>query len=98
MSKGKKRCNVCYGSGRVMGGGMMQHDCEECDGTGKIYFVENDIAELEKLKNEHNKSYDKAIKEITNLDPNLSEEKAKEIFDEEFKRLEQKEKNDKRKK
>lgn len=98
MKSGKKRCNICYGSGRVMGGGMMMQDCEECDGTGKIVFIENEIEELEKLKAKQDESYAKAINEIKDLDPSMTDEKAKEIFDEEFKKLEKEEKNIKRKK
>ncbi len=98
MSKSKVRCKTCYGSGKVMGGGMMQHDCDECDGTGKIVFIEDDIKELERLKAKEEESRQKAINEIKELDPNMSDEKAKEIFEEEFKKLEDEDKKLKRKK
>lgn len=94
----KIRCKACYGSGRVMGGGMMQQDCDHCDGVGKIIFIEDEVAELEKIKAKQDESYKKAITEIKDLDPTMTDEKAKEIFDEEFKKLESEEKNIKRKK
>ena len=97
MSKGKKRCNICYGSGKVMGGGMMQHDCDECDGSGKIIVIENDIEELEKIKAQQDESRQKAIAEIKNLDENISDEKAQQIFDEEFKKLEDEDKKKRKK-
>lgn len=34
----KIRCKTCIGSGRVMGGGMIIHDCDDCEGTGKLYI------------------------------------------------------------
>lgn len=70
------RCAMCYGSGRVMGGGMIQQDCEECDGLGKIPID----------------AYNQAISEIKALDPNMNDERAKEIFNEEMKKIEKKEK------
>lgn len=97
MSK-KTRCKVCYGSGKVMGSGMVQNDCEECNGTGKIIVIEDDILELEKIKAREEESRQKAISEIKGLDPNMSDEKATQIFDEEFKKLEDEEKKLKRKK
>lgn len=30
------RCHGCYGSGKQMGGGMIQKKCDNCEGTGHI--------------------------------------------------------------
>ena len=30
------RGTACYGSGKMMGSGMIQHDCDTCDGVGKV--------------------------------------------------------------
>lgn len=34
------RCLTCAGSGKVMGGGMMYRECENCEGAGKLYKLE----------------------------------------------------------
>ncbi len=31
-----KRCNICYGYGKMMGGGMIQVPCDNCEGSGKM--------------------------------------------------------------
>ena len=69
-----KRCINCQGSGRVLGGGMMHRDCEDCGGTGKTL----DIKETDSYKN--------AINEIAEK-TNISTDEATEIFDDEFKKL-----------
>ena len=53
----KTRCNVCNGSGKVMGGGMMIKDCDECDGLGYGYLAPEYPEEVkqEKVKRERNK-------------------------------------------
>lgn len=30
------RCFHCQGSGKIMGGGMIYHECDECNGKGKV--------------------------------------------------------------
>lgn len=45
-----KRCGTCSGSGRMMGGGMMQIDCEQCDGKGKLFEPQDPITYLEEVK------------------------------------------------
>ncbi len=30
------RCHGCYGSGKMMGGGMVQKRCDACEGSGVI--------------------------------------------------------------
>lgn len=68
----KLRCATCSGSGKVMGGGMIFYDCEECDGKGKIYIKEE--------------SYEQAKEKIKALDETLTDEKAKNILDEELRK------------
>ena len=80
----KKRCIACTGSGRVMGGGMMMQDCDDCDGTGKIYI---DDPELEFNEMKATKAYKNAIDKIKNTDKNLSDEAAENIFKDEFIKL-----------
>jgi len=75
----KKRCDRCAGSGTVLGMGMMPADCPECEGTGKIVEIKDELAFLEMTD-----SYKGALSAIQKLDPSISEEEAKKIFKEEF--------------
>jgi|GEM_PF-1447192 hypothetical protein len=79
----KVRCNTCVGSGRIMGGGMMQQDCDDCDGRGKIYIDEPKEFKIDKNSNH----YKKAIKRIKALNKDLSDKEAEEIFDTELKEI-----------
>lgn len=74
-----KTCTACYGSGKLVGLGMMKEDCHQCDGKGKIFEDE-----LEELKVLHKDKYDKAIDDLKGL--GASDEKAKELFASEFKK------------
>lgn len=38
------RCHGCYGSGKMMGGGMMQKRCDTCEGSGRIDIDANESA------------------------------------------------------
>lgn len=84
------RCNICIGSGKVMGGGMIFHSCMICAGSGKI--------ELDLVKKKENLQeiitesthYKKAIKNIKSLDSKITDEQAKEMFSEELKKIEEK--------
>ncbi len=80
----KKRCNTCVGSGRVMGGGMMMQDCEECDGLGKIFIPDDPIDYLEQKNSE---AYQNSKKEIKKMAPDLTDENVEKILDEEFAKL-----------
>jgi len=79
----KVRCKTCHGSGKVMGGGMMLQDCEDCDGRGKIEY--EDFYEDVKNSPEYNKAVDKIAQ-----NENVSQDKAKEMFEDEFNKLEPK--------
>lgn len=68
-----KRCTVCTGSGKVMGGGMMLQECEECDGTGKISELK--IAEKE------------AIEKIKACDDKITDQDAQKVLEEELTKL-----------
>jgi hypothetical protein len=83
-----KRCLSCQGSGRMMGGGMMMKDCEICNGRGSTILPDSDEAQLEKLKK--TSGYEEAIQKIKDTDKSITDEKAQEIFDAEFKKLDEK--------
>ena len=80
MDMVKKRCACCNGSGRVMGGGMMHQECDDCEGRGRIY-----VSEVKEVKpNEINKEtdeYKKAIKKIKKLSPEISDSDAEKMFE-----------------
>lgn len=87
----KVRCSACVGSGRVMGSGTIQQDCEECDGKGKLFVDE----EKEFVIDKNSKHYKEAIKNIKNIHEGITNEKAEEIFEDELKKINLKdEKND----
>lgn len=77
----KKRCMPCGGSGRVMGGGMMMMDCDNCDGYGKVTVVDDEIDYLVMKQTE---GYQKAKKRLQASNENLSDEEAEQLLDEAF--------------
>ncbi len=85
------RCDACVGSGKVMGSGMVHKDCDVCNGNGKI----SDDVKKDFSIDENSKGYKEAIQKIQELHDGISEEKAKEIFEDELKKINLKdEKND----
>lgn len=76
----KKRCNVCIGSGTVMGGGMIMVDCDNCDGTGKITVLE-DIMQKDSTE------YKSALDNIKKLDDKMSDLDAQKLLDDELDKI-----------
>ena len=77
----KTRCNVCNGSGKVMGGGMMMRKCYECSGTGRVVIPEDDI---EYLIAKESDSYKEIKKKISDTHKDLSEGEIETILDQEL--------------
>ena len=77
----KTRCKTCVGSGKVMGGGMLLSDCDDCDGVGKIYTKEP----VEIVTS--SPRYQEALDKIKALDKNITDEEAKDIFNKELERI-----------
>ena len=77
----KKRCSDCGGSGRVMGGGMINHDCDTCFGSGKVEEINNEIDYLE-IKN--TEAYSKAKKRLKKKHVELSDDEADKLLSEAF--------------
>ena len=75
------RCRACQGSGQVMGGGMIYHDCEACDGDGKIEKPEDEISYLQVKQSE---TYQEAIDEIKSLDPKMNDSEADKLLKKQF--------------
>lgn len=92
-------CKCCRGSGSVLGGGMMELHCEECNGRGKV-TVNDDGSKVEAMEAEfgdtsvdvktqsikmdkRSKAYKEAIKSIMD-DTGFTREEAIKLFDEEM--------------
>lgn len=88
---GRVKCKNCAGSGKVMGGGMMQWDCEHCDGIGKVDKVDEQ-KEMDYLLTKSSEQYQQAKGKIKALDDNMTDEKAEALLDAELKRTEPKKK------
>lgn len=89
------RCLPCNGSGRVMGGGMMMADCENCDGRGKIQEVDD---ELDYLAMKQTQSYLNAKERLMSKNVNLTHEEAEELLDDAFEKEKPKTKPGRKKK
>jgi hypothetical protein len=81
------RCDICVGSGKVMGGGMMIHDCEKCLGVGKLAPANDKV-----IMDKDSESYKRAKNNIKKLDETMSDEEAEKILDEELGKLNEEEK------
>jgi len=77
------RCISCNGSGQIMGGGMIFHDCEKCEGVGKVYRIDKE-----------SKEYKDTIKDIKNINKEMSDEEAEKLFENGISNIKEKE-NDK---
>jgi RecJ-like exonuclease len=77
-----KMCIPCAGSGRVMGGGMMMKDCDQCDGRGKIQYVDDEIDYLAKKQSLNYKDAKQRLVDKANI----SGEQAEEYLDAELKK------------
>lgn len=79
----RKRCTYCQGSGKIMGGGMLLQDCDECYGTGKVEIIDEE-KDIEYLVSKQSESYQNAKNKIKALDDNISDQEAEQILDEEL--------------
>ncbi len=77
----RKRCPACVGSGKVMGGGMMMTECDDCEGRGKIY----DEPKKEPVIDKASPEYKKAIRNIKKLGKDITDEQADQMFDDAWK-------------
>jgi RecJ-like exonuclease len=77
----KIKCAECQGSGKYTKGGSIYHNCELCDGKGRVYPLE---PRKEFKIDKESSHYKKAIKRIKALNKEISDQKAEEIFDKEL--------------
>lgn len=70
------RCQPCYGSGQLLGGGMVKVNCEHCEGTGNTFKVDKKSAR-----------YENAIKDIKITNKMLTDSQANELFFEEYAKI-----------
>lgn len=82
----KSLCKRCYGQGTILGGGMMQTECTQCDGLGHIY---EQPPEQPIHIDKRSKSYKKAVAKIKALNPGMSDADAQKLFDAEYDKLEE---------
>ncbi len=69
-----KRCPACVGSGTMLGGGMMQVECDNCKGAKKIPDIKS------------SPSYKEAIDKIKKSNKNLTTAEAEKVFDDEYRK------------
>lgn len=72
-------CERCKGEGQYMGQGFMMTDCTLCNGDD--FKIE--APALDKI-NRNSKSYQKAIKDIMAINPDISRKEAIQMFDEAY--------------
>lgn len=77
-----KRCIPCNGSGKLMGGGMITADCDNCNGVGKVKEVA--IDEMDYLAMKQTEGYRSAKKRLQSSHPDLSGDEAEKLLDEAF--------------
>lgn len=73
-------CYRCGGSGKYMGNGMMLADCTLCD---DVDSGEAPTLETPKVDRK-SKSYQKAIKDIMELNPDITRDAAVKMFDDAY--------------
>ena len=72
-------CKRCNGEGRYLGNGFMMTDCTFCSEEEQT----NEAPSLDKI-NRKSKSYQKAIKDIMAINPDISRQEAVKMFDEAY--------------
>lgn len=87
------RCIPCAGSGKLMGSGFMQVNCNHCNGKGKIDEPENEIDYLHLKTTE---GYKKAIDKIMATNDKITQEQATKIFEKEFNKIDKQDKQTKK--
>jgi hypothetical protein len=74
-------CIRCLGEGSYLGNGMIRVDCNLCNGDD--YEQKIEAPSLDKI-NRNSKSYQKAIKDIMDINPDISRKEAIKMFDEAY--------------
>jgi hypothetical protein len=75
-------CYRCGGTGKYLGNGMMMSDCRICDDDGQIKALKQDSAHVK--IDRRSQSYKDSIKEIMQLNPDISRAEAVAMFDEAY--------------
>lgn len=73
------KCIRCNDTGMYLGNGMIMTDCNLCDGSSAPEPVKVAPA-LDKI-NRRSKSYQNAIKELMEINPEMSRDDAVKLFD-----------------
>lgn len=80
-------CYRCNGTGKYLGNGMMQTDCNICDGLTGTTGAKDSIATKDVKIDRRSQSYKDSIKEIMALNPDLTKEDAVKLFDETYNKV-----------
>jgi DnaJ-class molecular chaperone len=81
----KMFCSKCAGCGEIMGNGMIMMDCPKCDGYGEYHETKPANDDKSEMKIDKRSShYKDAIKEIMELNPKLSRQKAAKMFEDTY--------------
>lgn len=75
-----KLCERCKNSGYYLGNGMIMTPCDKCNGEEPEV---KSFLSIDKI-NRSGKSYQKAIKDIMAINPNISRKEAVKMFDEAY--------------
>lgn len=75
-------CIRCLGEGTYLGNGMMRVDCNLCN-QDDDYEPKIKAPSLDKI-NRNSKSYQKAIKDIMAVNPDITRKEAIKMFDEAY--------------
>jgi hypothetical protein len=73
-------CIRCLGKGTYLGNGMISIECNLCYGEEP---EEKEVTPLDKI-NRNSKSYQKAIRDIMAINPDISRKEAIKMFDEAY--------------
>ncbi len=81
-------CSRCAGTGEILGNGMIMMECSACDGDGECSAVKSSNDETQDIKIDKRSShYKDAIKEIMQLNPDISREKAAKMFEDTYSKV-----------
>ena len=79
-------CRRCGGTGRYLGNGFVLTDCNQCPDEAYEHEVSHKIKQITPLDkiDRRSKSYRDAIKDIMNINKNISYQEAVKMFDEAY--------------
>lgn len=81
-------CSRCAGTGEILGNGMIMIECITCEGDGEYSLDKPANDENTDVKIDKRSShYKDAIKEIMQLNPDISRDKAAKMFEDTYSKV-----------